>query len=93
MGLAASQAMPFSWPGCFTLAGGSRKRPPHIEAVLSYWGLSSKAPKPPLDRFRSNASRTTHLQTFAYITAKAFVNLNSYQNNIRSINVFKTQYY
>ena len=53
------------------------KRPPHLDAVVSYWGLSSKAPKPPLDRFRSNVSRTTHLQTFAYITAIAFGHISN----------------
>ena len=41
--------------------------PPHMEAVLFNWGLSSKAPKPPLERLRAGCKPHGQPTTQAYI--------------------------
>ena len=54
--------------------------PPHVEAGLFNWGLSSKAPKPPLDRFRG---RCKPLIEAAYLTREnvrtAFLEIIGFQ--------------
>ena len=49
----------------------ARKMPAHMDAIAFDWGLSSKAPKPPLDRLRRRGKPTQiSPQPMAYLTSE-----------------------